>query len=214
MVAEHDEGQAAHSHGVHESPWIMLAPLAILAVLSFAGGWVGIPAALGGSNHFEHFLDPVFASTVAGQGASALNADQVSHGLELALAAVSVLVARGGWYAAFVLYRQKPGRATSLALRFRPLYTTFANKYWVDELYQNFIVIPLLMFTRGMLELIFERGVVNGTGRASAMVTRGFAWFARKQISGNIRSYAGWLAIGAAAVLAVMVFGRSLWVHL
>lgn len=99
-------------------------------------------------------------------------------------------------------------------MRARPLYETLENKYWVDELYQSFIVLPLLMLTRGVLELIFERGVVNGSGRASAMVTRGFAWFARKQISGNIRSYAGWLAIGAAAVLAVMTFGRSLWVHL
>jgi NADH-quinone oxidoreductase subunit L len=214
MVAEHDEGQAAHPHGVHESPWIMLGPLAILAVLSVVGGWVGVPAALGGSNHFEHFLDPVFASTAAMHGASALNADQVSHGLELGLAALSVLVAVGGWYAAFVLYRQKPGRAAEIAMRVRPLYDTLENKYWVDELYQSFIVLPLMMITRGVLELIFERGVVNGSGRASAMITRGFAWFARKQISGNIRSYAGWLAIGAAAVLAVMVFGRSVWVHL
>jgi NADH-quinone oxidoreductase subunit L len=214
MVVEHDEGQAAHPHGVHESPWIMLGPLAILAVLSFVGGWVGVPAALGGSNHFEHFLDPVFTSTAAAQGASALNADQVSRGLEIGLAAISILVAVGGWYAAYILYYRKPGKAAELALRYRPLYDTLENKYWVDELYHSFIVLPLLMLTRGVLELIFERGVVNGTGRASAMVTRGFAWFARKQISGNIRSYAGWLAIGAAAVLAVMVFGRSVWVHL
>ena len=75
-------------------------------------------------------------------------------------------------------------------------------------------VIPLLMLTRGLLELVFERGVVNGSGRAAGMTTRGFAWMTRSQMSGNIRSYAGWLAIGAAAVLAVMIFGRSLWVHL
>ena len=192
----------------------MLGPLVILAVLSAIGGWVGVPAALGGSNHFEHFLDPVFASTSAMHGASALNADQVSHGLEVGLAAVSQLVAFGGLYVAYALYYRKPGAATSLVLRLRPVYNVLENKYWIDELYQNFIVIPLLMLTRGVLELIFERGVVNGTGRASAMLTRGLAWFTRKQISGNIRSYAGWLAIGAAAVLAIMVFGRSLWVHL
>ena len=70
------------------------------------------------------------------------------------------------------------------------------------------------MVTRGVLELIFERGVVNGSARMAAITTRGFAWMTRSQISGNIRSYAGWLAIGAAAVLAVMVFGHQLWVHL
>jgi NADH-quinone oxidoreductase subunit L len=210
----HDEGQAAHPHGVHESPWIMLGPLAILAVLSVVGGWVGVPAALFGNNHFEHFLDPVFASTAAMHGASALNADQVSYGLERGLAAISLLVAAAGFYAAYTLYYRKPGKATELALGARPVYETLENKYWVDAIYESFIVLPLLMLTRGVLELIFERGVVNGTGRASATVTRGFAWFARKQISGNIRSYAGWLAIGAAAVLAVMIFGRSVWVHL
>jgi len=211
---EHDEAQAEHPHGVHESPWIMLGPLAILAVLSVVGGWIGWPAALGGNNHFEHFLDPVFASTAALHGASALNADQVSHGMEIGLAAISVLVALAGWYAADLLYRQKPGRATQLAQQMRPVYETLENKYWVDEIYESFLLLPLLMFTRGMLELIFERGIVNGSGRALAMVTRGFGWFARRQISGNIRSYAGWLAIGAAAVLAVMVFGHSLLVHL
>ena len=72
----------------------------------------------------------------------------------------------------------------------------------MDEFYNNVLVVPLMMFTRGVLELIFDRGVVNGSGRAAAMATRGFAWATRTQISGNIRSYAGWLAFGAAAVLA------------
>ena len=51
------------AHHVHESPKVMTWPLIILAVLSVAGGYVGIPAALGGGNHFEHFLAPVFATS-------------------------------------------------------------------------------------------------------------------------------------------------------
>ncbi len=46
-------GQAAHPHGVHESPWIMLLPLVVLAILSIVGGWVGVPQALGGHNAFR-----------------------------------------------------------------------------------------------------------------------------------------------------------------
>jgi NADH-quinone oxidoreductase subunit L len=84
----------------------------------------------------------------------------------------------------------------------------------VDEFYNAFLITPLLMFTRGILELVFERGVVDGSGKAAGATTRGMAWLTRKQISGNIRSYAGWLAIGAAAVIAVMLFGNSLWGHL
>ncbi len=207
LEADPDEDHTGHPHGVHESPWIMLFPLVILAILSVIGGWVGVPAALGGHNEIEHFLDPVF-----GNGAAV--AVSTGHGLELGLALISVLTAAGGFYLAFLWYWKKPGTAAELASRAKPAYTVLANKYWVDEFYSNFLVIPLLMFTRGVLDFIVDRGIINGSGRAAAMATRGFAWATRSQISGNIRSYAGWLAIGAAAVLAVMIFGRSLLVHL
>ena len=46
-------------HHLHESPWTMVAPLVILAVLSFGGGWLGVPEALGGQNRFHHWLAPV-----------------------------------------------------------------------------------------------------------------------------------------------------------
>ncbi len=49
------------AHHVHESPKLMTWPLMVLAVFSVIGGYVGIPAILGGGNHFEHFLAPVFA---------------------------------------------------------------------------------------------------------------------------------------------------------
>jgi len=46
---------------IHESPATMTVPLVILAVLSICGGWIGWPHFLGGTNHFEQWLDPVFA---------------------------------------------------------------------------------------------------------------------------------------------------------
>ena len=195
------------THSVHESPWIMLFPLVVLAILSFIGGWVGVPAAMLGHDEIGHFLDPVFAS-----GAAPVLT--TGHSLELILALISVLTAAVGFYIAYLCYYKKPGTAAAFADRNKSAYALLANKYWVDDFYTNFLVVPLLMFTRGVLELIVDRGVVNGSGRAAGMATRGFAWATRSQISGNIRSYAGWLAFGAAAVLAVMVFGRSLWMHL
>src|ERR1700675_1646143 len=56
-------GPAPHGHGhggIHESPWVMVIPLVVLAFLSFTGGWIGVPASLGGNNHFDIFLGPVF----------------------------------------------------------------------------------------------------------------------------------------------------------
>ena len=208
MEPGHDEAQSAHPHGVHESPWSMLAPLVLLAILSVAGGWIGVPQALGGSNHFEHFLDPVFAATATPE--NALNADQVSHTLELALAAVSLLTAAIGFFFAWLFYYRKPLTAAAIAARAPFLYNLVANKFYVDEIYNFFLVQPLLMLSR-LLGFAVDTGIVNGVPTTAAATTRGLGAIVRRMQSGNIRSYAGWLALGAALVLAIMIFGRTLW---
>src|SRR3989304_1895332 len=53
---------------VHESPYSMTVPLMLLAVLSVAGGWVGIPHVLGGHNYFEAWLSAVFGDGGGGGG--------------------------------------------------------------------------------------------------------------------------------------------------
>lgn len=53
-------------HHIHESPKSMTIPLVVLAIGSIFVGYLGVPASLGGSNHFEHFLEPVFAKHAPG----------------------------------------------------------------------------------------------------------------------------------------------------
>jgi NADH-quinone oxidoreductase subunit L len=196
--AAHDaHGHDSHSHGVHESPWVMLLPLVILGILSLIGGWDHVA--------FGNFLDPVF-------GTAAESTTAASHGLELTLVAVSLIVVAIGFFFAWLFYYKKPGTAGALALKAKPLYSLVENKYWVDEGY-GFIVTALLMFTRMILAGLVETGLVNGSGALAGAATRGLSIIPRRVQSGNIRSYAGWLALGAAAILVVMIFGRSLWVH-
>jgi NADH-quinone oxidoreductase subunit L len=204
MVADHEDDHASHGHGVHESPLIMTIPLMVLAVLSVIGGWVGIPIAFGGSDEAEHFLEPVFAGGIAEAG---------NHLKEYALAGTSVLVALLGLFVAWLFYYKKPGIAAAMAQRAPGLYRVVENKFYIDEIYQMFLVTPLLMFTRIFLDGLVDGGIVKGTGAAAGATTRGLGSLTRRMQSGNIRSYAGWLALGAAAVLVVMIFGRSLWVH-
>ncbi len=203
MVADPED---THAHGVHESPAIMSVPLAILALLSIIGGWVGVPAALGGHNEIEHFLDPVFSTGAVVEAAT-------SHGTELGLAAVSVLVALFGLFIAYLFYYKKPGTAAALAQRAPALYNLVLHKFYIDEVYGALIITPLLMFSRLFLGGLIDGGIVNGSGAAAGATTRGFSSLVRRVQSGNIRSYAGWLALGAAAVLFVMIFGRSIWMH-
>jgi len=200
--AAHDahghDSHDSHSHGVHESPWTMLLPLVILGILSLVGGW--------GHVAFGKFLDPVFGT--APEAATA-----AGSGLELTLAAVSLIVVAIGFFFAWLFYYKKPGTAGALALKVKPLYSLIENKYWVDEIYGALIVTPLLMFTRLILAGLIDTGLVNGSGALAGATTRGLSTITSRVQSGNIRSYAGWLALGAAAILVVMIFGRSLWMH-
>jgi NADH-quinone oxidoreductase subunit L len=196
------EPEPSHAiHGVHESPWIMTLPLILLAILSIIGGWVGIPAALGGHNEFEHFLAPVLAS------ANAVDMPIVeSHALELTLAAISLLTAAIGFFFAYLFYYRKPCTAAALAKRFAPIYNLVNHKYWVDEIYGRLIVTPLLGFSRLILSGLVDGGIIQGASSGLAVSTRGSSWLVQRIQSGNIRSYAGWLAIGAAAVIAIVLF--------
>jgi NADH-quinone oxidoreductase subunit L len=186
----------------------MLFPLAVLAILSFVGGWVGVPAVFGGHNEIEHFLEPVFAT-----GSTGVSEHAISAGLEFTLASVSVLTALLGLFVAWMCYYKKPGTAAALAQKVPALYGLVEHKFYIDEIYSFLIVTPLLMFTRLILSGLVDGGLVNGSGSLAAATTRGLGSVARRMQSGNIRSYAGWLALGAAAVLVVMIFGRALWAH-
>jgi NADH-quinone oxidoreductase subunit L len=164
-----------------------------------------------GHNEIEHFLDPVFG--IANPNATEAAVTTAGHGLELTLAAVSLLTAALGFFIAYLFYYRKPGTAAALAQRAPALYRLVDNKFYIDEIYGAVIVGPLLMFSRLFLSGLIDSGIVNGSGATAGATTRGFSALVRRVQSGNIRSYAGWLALGAAAVLLVMIFGRSLWPH-
>jgi NADH-quinone oxidoreductase subunit L len=193
------------SHDVHphESPWWMLAPLVILAVLAVAGGWIGIPQALGGGDQFAKFLEPVVKDPALVNPEGSLNQERL-------FTVVSVVMALIGWFVADLLYRRKPGLADRLVERISGFYALLVNKYWIDQIYNAVIVTPLLFASRYLLWGAFDRGLVNGGGSMAAGSVRGLGALVQRVQSGNIRSYAGWLAAGAAALLLITYFGFSM----
>ncbi len=190
-------GHDDHSHGEpHESPAVMLAPLMILAVLSVVGGLVGI------GNGFEHFLAPVFgtgeAASAAGEGAS--------HGMELLLMFVSVLVAASGAVLAWVLYVSKPYLPQKIADTLGGFYSAVLNKYYVDELYAALFVKPLVDGSTHILWQGVDRKVIDDSINDAADGALHVSDEVRHMQSGNLRSYAGWIAAGSAVVIAYMIW--------
>ncbi|HEV2465156.1 MAG TPA: NADH-quinone oxidoreductase subunit L [Acidobacteriaceae bacterium] len=208
LVLEAEPDDHGHGEGIHESPWIMLIPLIILGILSVIGGWIGIPSAMGGHNAIAHFLDPLFGTPPAMVGAL-----EGSNTLALTLAGVSFAVVILGWLCAHILYFAKPELPAKFAAKLHGLYTLVLNKYWVDEVYGAVFVAPLLAVSSYLLKGLVDTGIIGGATYGSAYLTSGIGAIAQRLQSGNIRSYAGWLALGAAAVLIAVYFGFGVHFH-
>jgi NADH-quinone oxidoreductase subunit L len=188
-----------HVH-VHESPWSMLGPLVVLAVLSIVGGWVAAPAFWGGLDHFAAFLSPVFPTHEAAEGLSEAQA----HVLELWLAGVAVASAAIGWAVAFWLYLKQPGKPEQLAKSLSGIYTALYNKYYVDELYAAVIVRPLVWLSENVLWKVVDVEAIDGTVNGIAHGVTAVGDTVRHTQSGNTRSYAVWVVVGALAVIIIL----------
>lgn len=217
--------EAEHEPHVHESPWVMLVPLIILAIGSVAGGALGWPEGLGGNNWISHFLAPAVsnvhlpfehATSALAQGIRGRNAAPAgSVHLEAWLAALSTLVALSGWFVAHLMYYSRPELPGKMTARFRAVYSLVFNKYWVDELYGAVVIAPTLFVARYVLGALIDRGVIDGGTLAAGYSAQGLGAIVARIQSGNIRSYAGWLALFAALLLGATYFGLTthFWMH-
>ena len=209
--ASHAGAPTPHGHGhggIHESPWVMLGPLVVLALLSICGGWIG-------AHRIEQFLSPATGSvqTVAessaaaeSESARAASSPAEESGRETLLTGVSVAAGLLGLLLAWLLYSRMPGLPDRIAASAQGLYSAVANKYWIDELYATILVKPLIGISRVVFWRTVDQGLIDGTLHASADSARELSDEVRHMQSGNLRSYAGWIAIGATAVIAYMVW--------
>jgi NADH-quinone oxidoreductase subunit L len=194
-----------HKVHVHESPWSMLGPLVILAVLSTVGGWFALPAFFQGPDYFANFLGPVFGGHESAEAAGEIAA----HQLELILAGVAVGAALIGLVVAYWLYLKRPGKADGLAHSLKPAYTTLLNKYYVDELYAAVVVKPLLWISTNVLWKAADVAGIDGAVNGIADGARAIGDGVRHTQSGNTRSYAVWVVVGAIVIIAVIFFWPS-----
>jgi NADH-quinone oxidoreductase subunit L len=191
------------SSHVHESPPSMTVPLVLLALLSVVGGWFTYQGSLG-SGAFEAFLQPVFAPGSAPATAATAHAAEG----ETTVLIASLTAAGLGLLIAYLFFLRFPGWAKGTAERLGLAYRLLANKYYVDEIYDTLFVRPLRWTSERILWRAIDVGVidrlVNGTGQGAGMLG---SWV-RKIQSGNIRSYALWVILGAVIWLGY-IFSRG-----
>ncbi|MCL4531914.1 MAG: NADH-quinone oxidoreductase subunit L, partial [Actinobacteria bacterium] len=142
----------SHGHGTpHESPWVMAAPLVILAIPSIFSGFWGSPLAPGGG----------FTGFLAGGAGEA-------EPLNFTVMGLSIVAALGGIYLAWLMYGAKTLSPQKVAAAFGPMYNIFYHKYWVDEFYNGVIVNYGVLGTASLLKLfdtVVIDGTVNGVGK-------------------------------------------------
>jgi NADH-quinone oxidoreductase subunit L len=180
-------GDRRNEEHAHEAPWLMNAPLAVLAVGAAIGGLVLGFTAEGGV--LDRFLEPVLGAADHGShGPSEI----VLLGISVGLAVAAVVVAWWIWASCRVDWQAFPERQPELA-------GWLANAFYINTLYAWLVQVPGKGFGRGLAtadERVVD-GAVNGAGAEVRQASR----IAPIVQSGFVRSYALAFLLGVAALL-------------
>jgi NADH-quinone oxidoreductase subunit L len=184
-------------HHVHESPKSMTVPLIILAICSITAGFLGVPHALGGSNRFERFLEPVFAGEAHEPAAhakaeneqveQAAPAEHAKHAdpAEYILMVASIAAAAVGLYLAGKAYKNAgKGYKEPINAAAPALYRTLFNKWYVDEAYDYVFTgrrkindnLRLGVMGLGNALWAVDANVVDGGVNGAGWLTRTAGW--------------------------------------
>ncbi len=221
-------GQEAHAHPVHEpheSPWLMTAPLVVLAILSTVGGFIGVPYAISSLftdkplNYIEHTLDPIVAKTpdnaprgqregrvqepellspapqTESAGSEVSSVEEIKE--ERLLAVVSVLIAMAGIAAGWVIFKKRPLLEMPRILE---------NKYYVDEIYDAAIIHPIEVGSREGLWKLIDVGVIDGLLHSLGEAVTETGRLARHLQAGFVRGYAAIILAGALILIGFFAY--------
>ena len=197
FFGENRTGSAEREH-LREAPWIMTGPLLVLGVLSVVGGVLNLPAFFPAGPH--HLLDR-WLETVVAPGAAFLSL-ALPHGrTEYLLIGVAVATALVGL---FLGHRLTLGQATAPARESPPergFWKVLHGTWFVDELYDEFIIDPLVRLSRGVLWKVVDVKIIDGAG------VNGSAWMSRQ-----LGRLGGRLQTGEAGAYLVVFLLGAVWV--
>ena len=210
---------AEESKQLHEGPPVMWIPLAILAVLTLFGGLINVPEAiqasflgLGGllpAEWLHHWLEPL---TEQAHHIQEVNLGEVAHGdpffgggevlwailstvAAVAVVAGSMVIVGGKKHVAAADDQTEPTGFAAI------LY----NKYYVDEIYDRFVVQPVVRASRFCWRII-DDGIIDGFVNAVGSLSKGVGWGASMFQTGTVNTYAFILTVGVLVILFRVTF--------
>jgi NADH-quinone oxidoreductase subunit L len=190
-------------HHVHESPWVMLVPLLLLAVGSAVGG-LGVPVkgqpGVAGQPEGWHLVripeivQPVFR---LGEG-------HLPHVAWLPVAATLAAVA--GILLAYYLYLALPEVRARVASALRPALRVFSAKYYWDDVYNAFVRRVVVRGSELVLWEGIDARVIDGAVNRTGVLTGAVAATVRLAQTGLVRQYALFILAGAVALLGYLLW--------
>jgi NADH-quinone oxidoreductase subunit L len=197
---DHHDDHGEH-HEPHESPWVVTAPLLLLAIPSVVIGFLTIQPMLYG----DFLKDAIFVNHEVHHAMKEL-AHEFHGATAMALHAVSTLpfwLALGGVVTAYVFYMVAPAIPATIARVLKPVITVLENKYFMDWFNENVLAAGARALGVGLWkggdQAVIDGAVVNG----SANAVGAFARVVRVVQTG----YLSWYAL----VMALGVFGLMTW---
>ena len=180
---------------LHESPAVMWIPLAILAIPS---AFIGLLLGWGGhESWFHRFTKDVFSAA-----SHVVDIHGEAGGNVWLFMGISTIVGLGGILFAWIRYKDRvPSAEPTNALQ-----KLVANKFYVDEAYNTFIVQPIKNASHFLLWKLFDTGVIDGIVNGVAALIRLIGGTLRRLQTGLVQAYIVSMVVGIVLFLAYYLF--------
>ena len=202
--------EASHGgHGgihLHESPFVMVLPMAVLGVAAVFIGYLANPQWVDEFGIPQHWITGFLADGLA----EALGAVGHQETLEFSwsMAAVSTVAALSGIGLAALVYLRNKGQGADPLERIKPVHTLLSEKYYMDTLYENVIVRKwFYRVFAGTLDWI-ERNFVDGTVDLIGWFFRNIGTAIGKLQTGQVQTYATGIAFGTLAIILALLLAN------
>ena len=198
---EAEEGSQAGGQGVHlaESPWVMVVPMAFLAVLAVVSGFLANPlsAAWGvglvPTHWFSELMGRVDLVTVHPEG------------FDYLMAFGSTVVALAGIGLAYLMYYTRQVDPERVTAALRPAYSAAYRKYYFDEAYEGWITrLGFYTVVAGGTDWV-DRNIVDRIGISIGFLGRNLGRVIATLETGQVQAYGAGISVGVVFILVVFL---------